>query len=269
MDWGRGRYESTAEQLLPGAKAVVEAARLQPGERVLDVGTGTGSAAFMAARAGARVVAVDPAPRLLDVARRQALTEGLEVEFAEGEAADLPVADDSCEVVLSNFAVILAADPPAVVAELVRVLVPDGRIVLSAWLPDGAMSRYAMTAQALVGEAVGMPPQPPPFPWHEQGPLTELFGAHGLEPTLTRHEITFIGSSPMGQVEADRREHPLGLAGFEVLERLGRAEAARDVLVRILSDENEDPKAFRVTQPYVVVTARRRQVEVAAGSLTT
>lgn len=254
MDWGLGHYETTAERLLPAARVMVEAARPQPGERVLDVGTGTGNAALLAAEAGARVIGVDPAPRLLDVARGRAAAEGCDVKFVEGEAADLPVPDHDCDLVLSNFAVILAEDPTAVVDELVRVLAPGGRIVLTAWLPDGALARYAMTAQALVGEAVGMPAAPPPFPWHEQGPLTELFGAHGLQPTLTRHEIAFTAASPEEYVEGDRREHPLAVAGFDVLERVGRAEAARAALVSILAEGNEDPTAFRMTQRYAVVT---------------
>jgi cyclopropane fatty-acyl-phospholipid synthase-like methyltransferase len=71
-DWGRGNYERTAEQLLPAAQTLVDAARLRLGERVLDLGSGTGNAALLAAAGGARVTAVDPSERLLSVARRTA-----------------------------------------------------------------------------------------------------------------------------------------------------------------------------------------------------
>ena len=71
FDWGLGRYEDTAAQLEPAARAVVERAAPAAGEHVVDVGCGTGNAALLAAERGARVTGVDPAPRLLDVARER------------------------------------------------------------------------------------------------------------------------------------------------------------------------------------------------------
>ncbi|HKN93646.1 MAG TPA: class I SAM-dependent methyltransferase, partial [Thermoleophilaceae bacterium] len=60
-DWGLGTYERTAEQLMPAAQAVVASAAPAAGERVVDVGCGTGNAALIAAERGARVTGVDPA----------------------------------------------------------------------------------------------------------------------------------------------------------------------------------------------------------------
>src|SRR5262245_47811412 len=84
VEWGQGRYERIAEQLLPVAEVVVEEARLSPGERVVDVGCGTGNAALMAAERGALVTGVDPAERLLQVATATAAERGLEAEFVSG-----------------------------------------------------------------------------------------------------------------------------------------------------------------------------------------
>ncbi len=82
LDWGLGDYERIAEQFLPAARVVVERAAPEPGERVVDVGCGTGNAALLVAALGARVIGVDPASRLLEVAREEAAARGLDAEFA-------------------------------------------------------------------------------------------------------------------------------------------------------------------------------------------
>jgi 2-polyprenyl-3-methyl-5-hydroxy-6-metoxy-1,4-benzoquinol methylase len=78
MEWGQGRYERIAEQLLPAAEVVVESADVAAGERVVDVGCGTGNAALLAAERGASVTGIDPAQRLLDVAAATARERGLD-----------------------------------------------------------------------------------------------------------------------------------------------------------------------------------------------
>src|SRR5664280_3078359 len=139
IDWGLGEYERSASALVPAAKALVETAHLVPGEHVLDLGCGTGTVALMAARAGAVTLAVDPAARLLEVARTQAADERLDIEFLPGEAASLPLPEGAVNAVLSNFGVIFCPDPVAAANEMVRVLAPEGRIVFTAWLPGGAI----------------------------------------------------------------------------------------------------------------------------------
>jgi ubiquinone/menaquinone biosynthesis C-methylase UbiE len=140
IDWSLGQYETTAAQLLPAARAVVDRAALAPGERVVDVGCGTGTTRRSSRpRTGAHVTGVDPAGRLLEVAREQATERGLDARFVQGEAAALPLEDASAEVLLSVFGVIFAPDAAAAAAEMARVAAPGGRIVLSAWIPGGAM----------------------------------------------------------------------------------------------------------------------------------
>ena len=257
MDWGRGQYERTAAVLLPAAEALVCAARLLPGQRVLDVGCGTGNVALIAARAGALVTAVDPAARLLDVARDLARREGLSVHLLPGEASSLPVADECFDAVLSNFAVIFAADPAAAVAEMVRVMATEGQIVFSAWLPGGAIGQLNDAAMDLVRRALGAPVPPTPFAWHEQTSLSPLFAVHTMTITFEEHELAFTAASPAAYLEAERTSHPMAIAGFEVLDRVGQAELAHERLLRILEEGNEDAMAFRSTSRYVVITATR------------
>lgn len=122
LDWGVGHYERTAQMLLPAAQVLVDAAALRVGERVLDLGSGTGNAALLAAAAGAHVTAVDPSPRLLGVARAAAQQQGLDITCELGEAVTLPSPAGSVDCVLSNFGLIFAPDPDAAVAQIARVL---------------------------------------------------------------------------------------------------------------------------------------------------
>jgi len=258
LDWGRGRYERTADALVPAAEAVVRAAKLLPGERVLDVGCGTGTVALIAARAGVGVTAVDPAARLLEVARARAERDGIDIQLLPGKAASLPLVDASFDAVLSNFAAIFAPDPAAAVAEMVRVLAPEGRIVFSAWLPGGTIGQLNATAMDLVRSALGAPAPPTPFAWHDPTALTALFAAHGMTITIEQHQLAFTDASPAAYLEAERTNHPMAIAGFDVLERAGQSEAAGERLLQILEEGNEDATAFRCTSRYVVVTARGR-----------
>jgi ubiquinone/menaquinone biosynthesis C-methylase UbiE len=127
------------------------------------------------------VTGVDPAPRLLDVAREQAAVRGLDATFALGDAGSLPLEDGAADVVLSVFGVIFAPDAPAAAGEMVRVTAPAGRIVLSAWLQEGAIHDAVAAAQEAVRRAVGAPDGPPPFAWHDDRALHELFATYGFE----------------------------------------------------------------------------------------
>ena len=113
--------------------------RLQPGERVLDLGSGAGTDSLVAAQMvgpEGRVTGIDMTPEMLDKARRAA--EGMRaanVEFVEGEVESLPFPDQSFDVVISNGVIDLIPDKGAVFRELFRVLVPGGRLQRGACAP--------------------------------------------------------------------------------------------------------------------------------------
>lgn len=257
LDWGLGRYESTAEQLLPAARVVVETAALRPGERVVDLGCGTGNAALLAAACGAQVTGVDPAARLLDVARGRAASEGAKIAFLSGEAASVPVGDAGADVIVSVFAVIFAPDAVAAAAEMSRVVTAEGRIILSAWIPHGTIFELTSAAGEAVRQALGAPPPPQRFAWHDRDALSDLFGPHGFAVELEEHNLSFTAPSPAAYLDQEFRDHPMAVAGLAVLEELGQAQALRDRLLQMLTAGNEDPAGFRTTSRYIVATARR------------
>jgi arsenite methyltransferase len=118
-----------------GSGDPVTPAALQPGETVLDLGSGGGLDCFLAARQvgeNGKVIGVDMTPEML--ARASASAERLgvhNVEFREGYLENLPVEDDSVDVVISNCVVNLSPDKPQVIREMLRVLKPGGRVSIS------------------------------------------------------------------------------------------------------------------------------------------
>jgi SAM-dependent methyltransferase len=254
LDWGTGRYEVIAETLEPVSELVADQVGLSGGERVLDLGCGTGNATLALARAGADVVAVDPAARLVEVTRRRTADAGYQVEVLQGEAATIPLPDDSVDVIVSVFAVIFAPDPAAALRDMSRVLEPGGRIVLTAWIPGYGVGRaYAAVAGYLT--ELGAPAAPTPFAWHDRLALTALAEPLGLSVAMDEVSLVFRAASAQAQVERDAATHPTWLDTIARLGDLGGDETElRARATAALHEINEDPRAFRTTSRYVIAT---------------
>jgi ubiquinone/menaquinone biosynthesis C-methylase UbiE len=255
-----GRYERTAAQLMPVSGVVVERAAARASERVLDLGCGTGNAALLAAARGATVLGVDPAARLLEVGRARAVDHGLEIAFALGEAGAIPVESGSVDVLLSVFGVIFAPDPVAAAAEMARVTAPRGRIVLSAWLPGGAVGEVVRMARATAMAALDAPPAPAPFAWHDQATLSDLLAPYGFSVGIERHAHVFMAPSIEDFLQAELIDHPLSSASRAMLEARGKTEVQAAIVDRareILTAANETTDGFSVTSSYVVACAQR------------
>ena len=158
----------------PAAARLVRFAGVKPGQRVLDVGSGTGVVAVTAARAGAKVTGSDLTPELLEQARENAKIAGVDVEWREADVEKLPFKDAEFDVVLSQFGHMFAPRPDVAVAEMLRVLRPGGTIAFSTWPPDHFMGRmFQLTAK------YAPPPPPgvsPPVQWGEPAVIRERLG---------------------------------------------------------------------------------------------
>ena len=120
----------------PVVDQVLARAGLQPGERVLDLGTGTGAVAEKAALAvgvDGHVLAVDPSPEMLALAGLRADQASVRFELAEGSAESIPAADGSFDVILASLSLMFVIDRDAAAREMARVLRSGGRLVASVW----------------------------------------------------------------------------------------------------------------------------------------
>ena len=255
MDWGDGQYELTARLLEPVSELAVAAAGIAPGHRVLDVGCGTGNAAIAAARRGASVVAVDPSPRLLEVASQRARDAGLELTCKQAEAASLPAPDAAFDIVLSVFAVIFAPDAEAAARELMRVVRPVGRLVLTTWTPEGPL----FEAGKLLWEAAPREPMQPtrkPPAWGRLDDLTELFSPLGGTVTATTHALSFEAESAEAYFRLQEAHHPAWRAVKQLLADEAWA-SVRQRSIEVFQAHNQAAAGFRVTSHYLLVTVTR------------
>jgi arsenite methyltransferase len=129
------RVPESAVESFAGVANPFSLGRLTPGERVLDVGCGAGTDTLVAAQMVApdgHVTGIDMTPEMLAKARAATAELGAEnVDFVDGEVEQMPFADESFDVVISNGVIDLIPDKDAVFSELFRVLRPEGRIQIA------------------------------------------------------------------------------------------------------------------------------------------
>ena len=173
--WAFGNYDAVATEVVGGLGPVlVEAAGVQPGQRVLDVAAGSGNAAIPAAERGALVTAGDLTPELLDIGEHRAEQRGLSVRWVEADAEFLPFGDGEFDTVMSCVGVMFAPFHQPVADELLRVARPGGTIALINWTPEGFIGRMFATMKDFVPAP---PPGARPGPlWGTEAHVRELFG---------------------------------------------------------------------------------------------
>ncbi len=182
--WAAGDPDAVAELAWEVGAAVAGAVPIEPAMKVLDVGTGTGSAAIRAAAAGAHVVGLDIVAEDFVAARRRAAEAGVDVEWVEGDAEALPFEDNSFDRVLSSFGSISASDPDAAAHEMVRVCREGGEIVMANWCPESLPGRLsAMLRAHLAPEALA---STAPNEWGTHGHVRRELGGQlvlAIEPS--------------------------------------------------------------------------------------
>jgi SAM-dependent methyltransferase len=256
--WASGDYPEMVETfLLPLGPRLVAACGIGPGQRVLDVASGTGNAAIPAAKTGADVVASDLTPELFEAGRARAEAEGVELEWTQADAENLPFEDASFDVVMSSIGVMFAPHHQAAADEMARVCKPGGTIGVLSWTPEGMIGALFRTMGPFA------PPPPPgasPAPlWGSEDHLRELFGDKVEFETLEREMLDITAFEHPN----DYGEHFKGLYGPTIAARAnavkeGREEefdrALRDFCVE-WNRGSDDDASFE--KEYLVAVGRR------------
>jgi ubiquinone/menaquinone biosynthesis C-methylase UbiE len=185
--WALGDYHTFATTLVwEMGPVLVEACGIAPGQRVLDVAAGSGNVAIRAAAAGAQVVASDLTPENFEAGRREARSQGVELEWLEADAEALPFGAGEFDVVTSSFGAMFAPNQQAVADELVRVCRPGGTIGMANFTPEGLGAEFFRVL------APYMPAPPPgwipPVLWGSEDHVRKLFGDRVASLELTRRE---------------------------------------------------------------------------------
>ena len=227
--WGAGDYTAVAARITDAGEVCVDRAGVESGMQVLDVGCGTGNASIPAARLGAEVTGLDFQPDLLAIAREQAADAGVDVDWVEGDAQDLPFADASFDRVLSAFGHMFAPDHERTAAEMKRVSRDGDAISICCWTPEGSIGRMFRTIAQLV-------PPPPgarsPLLWGTEDHVRALLGDGDFE----RREAEWSDSSVESYTNFMLESFGPLLNAQEVLgERSGEL---RDALTRSFEGEN-------------------------------
>ena len=256
--WASGDYpEMVRTFLLPLGPRLVDACGVKEGDRVLDVACGTGNASIPAAKTGASVTASDLTPELFEAGRARAKDEGVELEWVEADAENLPFDDESFDIVFSSIGAMFAPHHQAVADELIRVCRPGGTIGMLNWTPEGMIGALFKT----MGPFAPPPPpgaQPPPL-WGSEDHLKELTADRVNWTKLDRDvlEVTAF------ERPHDYGDHFMGYYGPSIVagrnaESNGRADEFKDAVYAFCDEWNlGSDETARFEQEYLLAVGTR------------
>jgi SAM-dependent methyltransferase len=257
--WALGDYAAVASDVIPDLGAVlVDACRVKPGDSVLDVAAGPGNAAIPAALAGAKVVACDLTPELLESGRQLAAQRSAVLEWRQADAEALPFADGEFNTVLSCVGVMFAPNHRACAGEMVRVCRPGGTIGLINWTPEGFVGQMFTTMKPYTPPP---PPgaQPPPL-WGREDHVHALLGHQATDIIFSRQTVTVdCFASPAAFRGYFKANYGPTIAAYQGIAEDPERVAALDRDLDALAERHDRGTGSTVMDwEYLLITARRR-----------
>lgn len=257
--WALGDYHTFATSTVWDLGPVlVDACQIARGQRVLDVGAGTGNVAIRAGMTGAAVVASDLTPENFDAGRRAARAAGVEVEWMEGDAEALPFDDQEFDVVTSCLGAMFAPNQQQVADELVRVCRAGGTIGMINFTPEGRGGDFFRLL------APYAPPPPPgalpPLMWGDEDHVRTLFGQRVESLEMARREYFERAASPRAYLDLFKKTFgPMVAIHRSLADQPERAAALdRDFLEFVVRSNRGKPDGpLEIPYEYVLVVARK------------
>lgn len=173
---GGAAYDEISRQIASALEHCIRRLDPKPGERILDLATGTGWTSRLLAARGAKVTGVDIAADLIAAAKLNGQSQGLAIDYELGDAEQLRFTDSGFDAIVSTFGVMFASRPDAAASEIARVCRKGGRIALTTWRPDSNVFEMFKVMRSYMPSPPS-PPPPSPFAWGHRDRIEELFGS--------------------------------------------------------------------------------------------
>ena len=252
--WGTGDYNEIGARLLIISERLCENLDLQPGERVLDIASGSGNVALAAARRFCDATGTDYVPDLLDRGRMRAEAEGLPVNFEVADAENLPYDDASFDVVTSVIGVMFAPDQQQAAQEMLRVCRSGGKIGMANWTPES----FAGDLFKIVAKHVPPPPgMTPPTVWGTEDGLENLLGDGVESVQINRHHYSLRYWSVDHFIDFHRTYFGPIKAAYEALDASGQERLTRDLIDTVMERNRSGSDTVVADSEYLEVVAIR------------
>ncbi len=253
--WSSGNYAIVGATLQIVGEELCEALDLKSGSKVLDVAAGNGMASLAAARRWCDVTSTDYVPALLERGRARAEAEGMEIEFREADAENLPFGANSFDTVLSTFGVMFTPNQDRAAAELLRVCKPNGQIGLANWTPEGFIGQVFKTLGKYLPPPAGAKS---PALWGTRARLTEMFESGAASIRAEPRMFNFRYRSPEHFLEVFKTFYGPVLKAFAALEPAKQEELHNDLHALIVRMNRAKDGTMIVPSEYLEVIVTKR-----------
>jgi len=253
--WSSGNYAVVGATLQIVGEELCEALDLKAGSKVLDVAAGNGMASLAAARRWCDVTSTDYVPALLERGRARAAAEGMEIEFREADAENLPFDDNHFDTVLSTFGVMFTPNQDRAAAELMRVCKPKGKIGLANWTPDGFIGQVFKTLGKHLPPPAGAKS---PALWGTSARLHEMFDAGARSIRAESRLFKFRYRSPAHFLDVFKTYYGPVLKAFAALEPAKQEELHNDLHALIVRMNRSGDTTMVVPSEYLEVVITKQ-----------